>query len=162
MKDAHAHSQNTVQHNLTAYSDAFRDTYLRVPDSRLISLQYVVQVQESPPIIFADIIKWDTNTPDVLIGSYASRAARDVGLGHRAAILIEEEVKKLVYRARQAIQAGKQQLIERPDDGSTLISKPSKFPKLIKGEQARQLLEKHAAKKRASLGLSSPGDAPNS
>ena len=113
--------------------------------------QYVVQVQDEPPIIFADIIKWDTNTPDVLIGSYAARAAKDVGLGHRAAILIEEEVKKQVYRARSGIKAGTEQLIERPEDGSTIISKPSKFPKLIRGDQARQLLERHAAKKRAAL-----------
>ena len=120
---------------------------------------YVVQVQEEPPIIFADIIKWDTNTPDVLIGSYAAHAARDVGLGHRAAILIEEEVKKLVYRARTAIETGSQQLVERPEDGNKIISKPSKYPKLIKGDQARHLLEKHAAKTRASL--ASSGGTPD-
>jgi hypothetical protein len=108
-------------------------------------------VQEQPPIIFADIIKWDLNTPDVLICSYAARVARDVGLGQRAAIAIEEEVKKLVYRARKAIDTGSLQLIERPEDGNTIISKPSKYPKLIKGDQARQLLEKHAAKRKAAL-----------
>lgn len=123
--------------------------------------RYVVQVQEEPPIIFADIIKWDTNTPSILIGSYAARAARDVGLGHRAAILIEEEVKKLVYRARTAIETGSQQLVERPEDGNKIVSKPSKFPKLIKGDQARHLLEKHAAKKRASLASGGGGGTPD-
>jgi hypothetical protein len=159
IKDASPITSTTAAHSLASYSDSFRDTYMRVPTSRLVPLQFVVQVQEEPPIIFADIIKWDTNTPDILIGSYAARAARDVGLGHRAAILIEEEVKKLIYRARKAIETGSQQPVERPEDGEKIIGKPSKFPKLIKGDQARHLLEKHAAKRKASLASGGGGGA---
>lgn len=68
-------------------------------------------------------------------------------------------MKKLVYRARTAIETGSQQLVARPEDGNKIISKPSKFPKLIKGDQARHLLEKHASKKRASL--ASSGGTPD-
>ena len=115
----------------------------------------MAKVRDEPLAILIDSIKWDLNTPNAMLGVYAARLAQDLGLGLRAAIIIENELKRSLYKAQQKVAAENQEIIKRPEVGHQVREAPSKFPKLLVGDQAKAVLEQRNAKKHGD-GLPSP------
>lgn len=120
-------------------------------------MQYAVKVQDEPLTIIIDQLKWDLNTPNAMISVYASRVARDLGLGIRAAIYIEDELRKVLHATRKMVLSGSKELIKRPDVGQQVRKTPAKLPKLIVGDQAKAMMERHSGR----VGTASPRAGDN-